>query len=185
MRNACIFHGTDCSPESYWIPYVKKGLENLGFELWVPLLPEAATPKLPIQLPFVLDNYDYNAETVLIGHSAGCPLALSVLENLDIRINKTILVSGFVDDIGGDAKNIIQDNYNWKKIKNNCDKFFFLNSDNDPWGCNDKQGKKMQENLGGKYILMKGQGHMGSDTFNQPYKEFPLIIDLVKGLDIR
>jgi hypothetical protein len=31
----------------------------------------------------------------------------------------------------------------------------------------------------GKLIVMKGEGHMGSDTFKQPYKEFPFLLKLI------
>jgi hypothetical protein len=32
----------------------------------------------------------------------------------------------------------------------------------------------MFDHLGGTQIIKHGEGHMGSDTFKQPYKEFPL-----------
>ncbi len=53
-----------------------------------------------------------------------------------------------------------------------------INSDNDPWKCDDKQGKIMADNTGGKLIVLH-EGHMGSLKFDQPYKEFPLLIDLI------
>ena len=31
----------------------------------------------------------------------------------------------------------------------------------------------------GKLIIMKGEGHMGSDKFRQPYKEFPFLLKLI------
>ena len=37
----------------------------------------------------------YDEDTVIVGHSAGGPLLLSILENLTIQIAKAILVSGF------------------------------------------------------------------------------------------
>jgi len=38
----------------------------------------------------------------------------------------------------------------------------FINSVNDPWGCNDKQGRKMFDNLGGT-LVVNNDGHMGSN----------------------
>lgn len=55
----------------------------------------------------------------------------------------------------------------------------FINSDNDPWGCDDKQGRKMFDKLGGTLII-RHDGHMGSEKFNQPYREFPLVVKLVE-----
>jgi len=182
MKNACIFHGSGSSPEHFWFPYVKKELEKIGYSVWVPQLPDANNPNLETQLPFVL-NWEYDNDTVLIGHSAGCPLILSLLENINTKIKMIILVGGFIDCDINVPKPILQDKYDWEKIKNNCEKFIFINSDNDPWGCDDKQGRKMFDNLGGELIIRHGEGHMGSESFNQPYKEFPLIVNLVKSFE--
>ena len=55
------------------------------------------------------------------------------------------------------------------------------NSDNDPWGCDDKQARPVAEQLEAKFILAEGPGHMGSGSFNQPYREFPLLKELLDG----
>lgn len=65
--------------------------------------------------------------------------------------------------------------------KKHCQKFVILNSDNDPWGADDNQGKYIEERIGGEFILMKGQGHMGSSSFNEPYYEFPFLLQLIDG----
>ena len=49
---------------------------------------------------------------------------------------------------------------------------------NDLWGCDDVRGKEIFENLGGVLIL-NHEGHMGSDVFEQLYKEFPFLLKLV------
>ncbi|MDO8609150.1 MAG: hypothetical protein Q7R95_01250 [bacterium] len=53
--------------------------------------------------------------------------------------------------------------------------FIFINSKNDPWGCNDKQGLFMWEKLGGTMILLKNEDHFGSKQFKQEYKRFKLL----------
>jgi hypothetical protein len=55
----------------------------------------------------------------------------------------------------------------------------FINSDNDPWECTDIQGRIMFDHLGGTQIVLHGEGHMGSGTFKQPYKDFPLVAKLI------
>ncbi|KKR31773.1 MAG: hypothetical protein UT64_C0051G0004 [Candidatus Falkowbacteria bacterium GW2011_GWF2_39_8] len=37
----------------------------------------------------------------------------------------------------------------------------------------------MFEQLGGMQIVLHGEGHMGSDKFNQPYKKFHLLEKLL------
>jgi uncharacterized protein len=180
MKNAILLHGTGCSPDSYWFPSIKQFLENKGYKVWAPQLPNPDTPDLKLQLPYVL-NYKFDNETIIIGHSAGGPLTLSILENITVKVNKAILVAGYARPKGKNPKpeKILQKKYNWKKIQNNSNEIIFINSDNDPWGCNDKEGQYMFKNLGGTLIIRHGEGHMGSDTFKQPYKQFPLLQKLL------
>ena len=111
-----------------------------------------------------------------MGHSAGSPLVLSILEKIKVKIAKAILVSGFYQELKQAKKiNILQKEYNWKTIKSHVNEIFFINSDDDPWGCDHKQGLGMFEKLGGTLIIRHGQGHMGSEHFNQPYRDFPLL----------
>lgn len=179
MNNAIIFHGTGGSPESFWFPYVKQKLEDIGFKVWVPQLPNPNDEKLSEWLPFALKNGEYNAETTLIGHSSGCPLILSILEKLNQPIKKAILVSGFSEPLSDEPKPILQEKYDWEKIKSNCKDFIFINSDNDPWGCNDKASQKMFDQLDGTQVIRHGEGHMGSEKFNQSYKEFSFLLKFI------
>lgn len=185
MKNAIILHGTSCNPNSFWQPSIKKFLQKKGYNVWVPQLPNADKPNLKEQLPFILGG-ELNSETILIGHSAGCPLILSILENINVKISKAILVAGYARKLGKmekqslkkqekDAEPILQKKYDWNKIKENVKDIIFINSDNDPWGCNDEEGYYMFKKLGGTLIIREGEGHMGSDSFNQPYKQFPLL----------
>lgn len=179
MKNAILLHGNNCSPKSYWFPYLKEKMEKKGYEVWVPQLPYADKPNIKNWLPFVLKQGKFTSETVLIGHSSGAPTILSILENINIKIKKAILVAGFTTQLGKNPDPILQNKYNWKKIKNHCKDFVFINSDNDPWGCDDKQGRKMFDKLSGMLIILH-EGHMGSDSFKQPYKEFPLLEKLLE-----
>lgn len=92
MKNAIILHGTGCNPDSFWQPSIKKFLENLGYEVWVPALPDTDTPDLKKWLPVVMKDGKFTEETVLIGHSAGTPFILSILENIDVTIDRKSVV---------------------------------------------------------------------------------------------
>jgi hypothetical protein len=179
MKNVIILQGAGETIESFWLPYIKKELEASGYAVWLPQLPGIDNPQLKEVLQFVLKRGKFSEETLLIGHSAGCPLILSVLENIPVKIKKAILVAGYCEPLPAGANDILQKKYNWEKIKQNVDEIIFINSDNDPWGCDDKQGKIMFNNLGGTLIIRHGEGHMGSDKFNQPYKEFPFLLKLI------
>jgi uncharacterized protein len=179
MKNAIILHGTGSKPTSFWFPSIKKWLEKKEYKVWVPQLPDSDEPDLEKWLPVALEKGKFGKDTVLIGHSAGGPLVLSVLENIDVRIRLAILVAGYSRPNKGKEEKILQTVYNWKKIKSGAEEFIFINSDNDPWGCDDKEGLYMWKKLGGTLILRHGEGHMGSDKFGQPYKKFPLLEKLL------
>ena len=115
----------------------------------------------------------------MVGHSAGCPLILSLLENISVRIRQAILVAGCVTPLGKGTDGMLQRVYNWERISQRAGEFYFINSDNDPWGCDDRQGRIMLDHLGGTLIIRQGEGHMGSDAFHQPYREFPLLKKLI------
>jgi len=182
MKNAIIFHGTGCTPDSYWFPNTKKFLEKLGYKVWIPQLPDADNPALAKWLPKALEG-EYNENTVIIGHSAGGPLVLSVLENIEVTIHKAILVAGFARTVRhdkGKPQDILQSSYDWKKIRRAVKDIIYINSDDDPWTIDDDEGLYMWKKVGGTLILREGEGHMGSDTFKQPYTRFPLLEKLLE-----
>lgn len=180
MSKVILLHGTGGAPDSFWFPSLRAALIKDGYEVIALQLPDTDHPNLEKQLPFVLGECDFDEHTVIVGHSAGCPLILSILENIDTPIAKAILVAGFSTQLPHGHSNILQESYNWEKIKGNSKDFVFINSVNDPWGCDDKQGRNMFDHLGGALIIFEKEGHMGSDKFDQPYLEFPLVRTLIE-----
>jgi predicted alpha/beta hydrolase family esterase len=183
MKTAVLLHGTGGSDQDYfWFADTKQALEANGYTVWWPMLPNTSKPNLQDALSFLASNMpEFNEESVIIGHSSACPLILSLLERANGQINKAILVSGFYQDIdnGGQSILMLQDDYDWQKIRSNAKEIYLLNSDNDPWGCNDQQARQAAEKLSAPLVVMFGQGHMGSGAFNQPYRDFPLLKRIV------
>ena len=183
MKNAIILTAYGQSPDDFWYPYVKQGLEEKGYKVWLEQIPDYEVPKLEVNLPYVqkeLKTWGVGDETILIGHSVGVPLALSFLQGLEGKIKQGIFVAGFVSPLGPPEPNgILQKQYDWEKIKQSCDEFVFIHSDNDPWGCGEEQGKVMFENLGGTLVIKHDEGHFGTTVHNQPYKEFPFLLSLI------
>lgn len=181
MKNAIIFHGTDDNPDRYWYKWLGKELEKDGYKVTIPYNPTINKESIDTFLPKILKQHSFNKETLLVGHSAGGPLILSILEHIDIKVAKAILVAGFSehpDDQMDDP--VLQKAYNWSKIKQNVKEIVFINSVNDPWSCNDKQGRIMFDHLGGTQVILN-DGHFGSISKNQIYNEFPLLRTLALG----
>ena len=104
----------------------------------MPYYPELNYEPIDVFLPKVLTQHVFTSETVLVGHSAGAPLILSLLEHIDVQIAQAILVAGFFEPFADVADPILQSSYNWEKIKNNVRDIVIINSVNDPWGCDEE-----------------------------------------------
>jgi len=131
-------------------------------------------------VPFILNNAKIDEETVIIGHSAGASVILSLLEEINVKIKQAILVAGFPFYPGGDP--IVKQSYDWKKISNNTDEIIFINSDNDPYGHNEVDGRMMLDLVdkkGAIQIILKGVRHMSVSEDNS-FVRFPLLLRLVK-----
>ena len=179
MKNAIVLHGLGATPNKYWYQYLEAELIKRGFDVWLPHLPNTADPDPIKQVNYVLKNGKFNSETLIVGHSSGCPLLLQILEKIDEKIRQAIFVAGYFKKIDYKPSNRFLKKFDWEEIKKHCENFTFVNSDNDPWGCNDKQGKIAFDKLGGKQIILHGEGHMGSNSYSQPYKEFPFLLKLL------
>lgn len=180
MSHLVLFHGMDASSDDQWLPYVRKEMEARGWSVDSPNISDSGNPNLERWIESVNQKVTLTPDTVLVGHSAGCPLIISLLERSEVRVKKVVLVAGFIEDIGHAVAPLIQDLYEWKKIKGNAEQFYFINSDNDPYNCNDKQGRLLLDNLGGTQVIMAGEGHFGTSEFNQDYPEFPLLVKLIE-----
>lgn len=179
MKKAVIFHGTDETPDNYWYPWLAKQLRDRGYQVEIPSYPDINHTHISDFLPKVLKNHSFDKETVLIGHSAGGPLLLSILEHIEVTISQAILVAGYSLPLEDEVRDpVLQESYDWEKIKQNVKDIYFVNSVNDPWGCNDKQGRIMFDHVGGTQIV-RNEGHFGSGTHKQPYPIFELLDRLI------
>lgn len=184
MKQAVLLHGTDGSDTDYfWFGDTKKYLDTHGYRIWWPLLPHTERPQLEENLDFLENNMPLlDEESIVIAHSSACPLVMTHLQCRKNPLKQVILVSGFykpIDDEGFSELMLQNEEYDWSAIKSSAKEIIFINSDNDPWGCDDKQARPVAEKLGAKFVLAEGQGHMGSGSFNQPYREFPLLKELL------
>ena len=181
IKNATIFHGTDCAPDSnyYWYSWLKNELKHSGYKVETPSYPEINHESIETFLPKVLANHQFDSETVLIGHSAGSPLILSILERIGQPIKQAVLVAGYSMRFPDEKHDpVLQYMYDWQRIRSHSQSFVFINSVDDPWGCDDKQGRRMFDMLGGTQII-RNDGHFGSESQNLPYTTFPLLKSVI------
>lgn len=178
--NFIIIHGVYASPDANWFPWLKKELENSGYEAIVPKFPTPLDQSLESWLRTIA-NYEskINEETVLIGHSLGAAFILSYLEKTNKKIKAAILVAGFHKLLGSPYdevnKTFVDKEFDWKKIKSSCNKFFMFASDNDEH-ISIEITKELVEKLNADFNIIPNGGHLNK---NSGYGTFPLLLECI------
>ena len=183
MSQALILHGTDATPANNWFTWLKEQLEQDGYKVWLPQLPNSDKPNAETYNKLLLSNldFDFNEETIIVGHSSGAVESLSLLQHLpdNTKVKEVFLVSAFKDDLGWDAlTGLFTEPFDFEKIKTKAGKFVFLHSDNDPY-VPLEQAQYLAEQVGGELIVKLGQGHFNIELSEQ-YKAFPELLELIK-----
>ncbi|GAA1330973.1 RBBP9/YdeN family alpha/beta hydrolase [Pseudonocardia xinjiangensis] len=173
---AIIFHGTDAHPDVVWLPWLREQLTKRGYAVEAPHYPALNVEPISRFLPKVLANHTFDENTVLIGHSGGAALLLAILQHIDTTVRQAILVAGYSTKPNTNDEPVLQDDYDWAAIRGHVRDIYFINSRNDPSGCDDRQGRAMFERAGGTQII-RDDGHFGDE--NQAYPTFPLIDRLI------
>ena len=152
--NFILLHKCTGGPENFF-PWLKKELEEKGYNVNVPQLSNTDGPNINKQVEFVLKNCKFDENTILLSHSLAGVVALKVLEKLDKPIKKLILVAGFAQPGFKDKKRPYEDKFDWKfdfnKIKNNVKEILILRAKNDSVVFSER-ADFLKEKLEGKII---------------------------------
>lgn len=142
MKRAVLIHAWDESPQSCWYQWLKGELENRGYDVTVPSMPDPSAPKVEpwvATLKQLLPNPD--ADTLLIGHSVGCQTILRYLAELPEgrNIGQAIFIAPWTHLVGLDeesqqvAKPWRETTLDWNAARAHCPKFTAFFSDDDQW----------------------------------------------------
>lgn len=176
-KNAIIFHGTGGNPDVAWYRWLDRRLTERGYRVERPHHPGINIEPIAEFLPTVLAAHHFDADTVLVGHSGGAALLLAVLENLQASVAQAILVAGYATRVNESEEPVLQDTYDWDRIRAHGGDLYFINSVEDPYGCDAAQGRLMFDHLGGTQII-RNDGHFGD--YNQTFETFELLDGLIR-----
>lgn len=163
MKRAIIVHCWGGSSDYAWYPWAKSHLEDLGYQVSVPDMPDSDPPILTTWLPHLTEIIGQpDDELVLIGHSIGTVAIMRYLESLESgQVGKVILVAGFTDQLGfKELENFFETRLDFSKIKNGSKSgFVAIQSDDDPF-VSEQYGERLKDELGAKLVIKHNAGHM-------------------------
>jgi predicted alpha/beta hydrolase family esterase len=167
MKRVFIIHGWDFNPTMHWYPWLKKELENKGFSVYVPEMPNTSTPIIKdwvAHLKSIVGKLDSN--TYFIGHSIGCQTIMRYLENEKDKCGGAVFVAGWFkldnledDEVERIAEPWVQNNIDFAKVKNNINKLSVFLSSNDPYECLEYNKNIFESKLVARVIVLKDKGH--------------------------
>ncbi len=182
--NIFIIHGSYGNENENWFPWLKENLEKSGYTVFVPHFPTPDNQSLENWLEVFKEYTKYlDKDSVMIGHSLGVAFILNILENINFQIKSSFLISGFIELLNNPEfdeinKTFINKNFNFTKIKNNCNKFFIYHSDNDPYVNIDK-AKNLAQKLNEEIVIVKNAGHFNTSS---GYNKFELLLENIKEI---
>ncbi len=187
-------HGSNCGFDKMSLPWLKKKLEEKGYFVVAPNLPNRNAPKFGEWLTFLENNIDFNEKTILSAESFSGLVALRILENLKKPIKKIVMTGCFCEPLNNDRpyNKDLDWNFDFEKIKKNVKEIVVLADENDDAVPFEKT-KNLADNLGvvvKKVIANKPhfRGDEEPEKLNAILKdEERHLIDIpyrIKGMDI-
>ncbi len=189
MQRVILIHGWGGSPKKDWFPWAKRTLEEKGFEVLAPEMPDTNYPKI---IPWVNKTKETVGKTrpndIFVGHSIGCQAVERYLQTLpeETKLDKVILIAPWIvlteetfTEMGED-KSVIGEWYkepiNYKKIRKMAS-WTAAFSDNDPFVNYEDNYKVYKEKLGAKIIVKNNQEHFSSEG---GVSEIPFLLELLR-----
>jgi len=182
MKKIILVHGWggDSSDEG-WFGYLRKELEEKGFEVKAWDMPNTNYPRIGEWVNFLKEKLpNPDKDTYFIGHSIGCQTIMRYLEALDENkeVGGCVFVAGWFnlleetyenDEEREIAKPWIEKKINYEKVKSHTNNFTAIFSDNDPF-VPLVDIDLFKERLGAKTILESDKGHFDNS-------EYPVILN--------
>jgi uncharacterized protein len=173
-KRAFIIHGWDGSPQEGWFPWLKKELETLDFDVFVPAMPHPENPTIEDWVGLLESLVNGSDEdTNFIGHSVGCQTVLRYLEKLNGKhVGNVVLVapwltltSAATPDAASEitAKPWVETPINLAKIRNVAKKYTAVFSSDDPLVPLKENMDLFKKQLGAETMLEENKGHFSGD----------------------
>lgn len=178
MENYFIIHGSFGNPYVNWFAWLQGVLDSDGKTAYVPQFPTGVGLQNYENWSKLLKYY-FNVglitkNTTIIGHSIAPVFICKFLIENKIKVKKLILVCGFNNYLGineeYDTVNKTMYLDNLTEVKYYANEIICFYSDNDPYVRMEAE-KAFADSIATKQILIKGAGHINSESGYTTFKE--------------
>ncbi|MDD4902220.1 MAG: alpha/beta fold hydrolase [Patescibacteria group bacterium] len=182
MKRVFIIHGWGGSGGEGWQAWLKDELEEKGFEVYAPDMPDTENPDIEAwvsTLAKLVGKCD--EKTFFVGHSVGCQTILRYLAELPEgeKAGGAVFAAGWFNLKGLTfqeeeiAMPWLRLPIDLEKVKTKTTKFFAVFSDNDPVvPLSDEE--LFKENLGAETAVLKDKEHFTGET---DINELPIVLE--------
>lgn len=170
-KRVFIVHGWGGHPNEGWFPWLKGCLEEKGFEVFVPQLPDTEHPRIGSWVSTLAQAVDIaDEQTYFVGHSMGCQTIVRYLESLpdEMKIGGVVFVAGYfkrLTNCDETPKDKITSEL-WmnapidlQKVASHLPKSVAIFSDDDPFVPFDNQ-EDFRNIFHSKIVLENSKGHL-------------------------
>ncbi|MAG77949.1 hypothetical protein CL616_01140 [archaeon] len=166
MKKVFIVHGWEGFPKNHWFPGLKDKLEEKGFRVIIPAMPDPENPIIDVWVDYLKSQVEnLNEDCYFIGHSIGCQAIMRYLEREEGKIGGLIFVAGFFNLPNLETEEDKKIAEPWlttlidtDKIKEKTNNIVTIFSDNDG-DVPLSDSKLFEERLNAKVIVEKEKGH--------------------------
>lgn len=163
MKRVILSHCWTGYPEYAWYPYIKESLEQKGFRVKIPTLPDTDFPDPTDWLTTLADEIGRPGKNVtLVGHSLGCAPVLRYLETAPQPVGNVILVACGTDGLGHEeTAPFYKHPFDFERIRRNAKHFVAFYSDNDPMFAptHFKHANLIFKQLAADIMILSGREH--------------------------
>jgi len=164
-KRVSIIHGWESNSKEHWFQEEKARLEKMGYQVTVPDMPNAFSPKEKEWLE-TIDSFQLDENWILIGLSLGATLILRYLEKTRQKVGTCVLIASPINNCGyKEVDDFFQKDFDWQKIKRMAKKFVVIAQNQDPY-VSLEQSKNLAKNLNVDLILTEGNDHFDKIDFS-------------------
>lgn len=171
-KRVFIIHGWGAAPDQHWQPWLKRELEERGFEVSMPAMPNTDEPEMAVWVGALASAVgELNEETYFVGHSIGCQTIMRYLATqAGKKAGGCVFVAGWfkLENMESEEEEVIAQPWltepiDFEAIKRVTSNITVFLSDNDFYGAVQENKEMFERNLGARVVVEHEMGHYTED----------------------